>query len=295
MPTALLINKFIPPDQAPTAVLLGELGKALEDAGFVVDYLGDSSEYRQQELSLYQRAGRELLLHGKLVCRGIAARRPDLVIALSSPPGLLLSAVPIGLRHRAPVFHWCMDVFPEVAASLGVIRENGLLHRTIRGLMHLACRRCHAVVALDTEMKRVLDRAGIECRVQPPWPPLSLQQSARKAASALSPVPDPADRRTPPTTQHPASPPSQPSTKPPYWLYSGNLGRVHEWETLLRAQKILEEKGVPLTLIFQGSGAERSRGPGKWRSLSACVAANGGTTSNRTNCRPHSSAPPPWR
>jgi hypothetical protein len=46
-------------------------------------------------------------------------------------------------------------------------------------------------------------------------------------------------------------------------MYSGNLGRAHEYETLLRAQRLLEDAGQPFDLIFQGGGnawaAARSR------------------------------------
>ena len=42
------------------------------------------------------------------------------------------------------------------------------------------------------------------------------------------------------------------------WLYSGNLGRAHEWHALLDAQKQLEERGLPIRLVFQGDGASRA-------------------------------------
>ncbi len=41
------------------------------------------------------------------------------------------------------------------------------------------------------------------------------------------------------------------------WLYSGNLGRAHEWRTLLDAQRLLEARGIPVRLVFQGDGASR--------------------------------------
>lgn len=38
------------------------------------------------------------------------------------------------------------------------------------------------------------------------------------------------------------------------WIYSGNLGRAHEWETLLAAQQILEKGVGDIRLVFQGGG-----------------------------------------
>jgi hypothetical protein len=42
------------------------------------------------------------------------------------------------------------------------------------------------------------------------------------------------------------------------WIYSGNLGRAHEWETLLQTQALLEERGAEVRLLFQGGGPARA-------------------------------------
>jgi glycosyltransferase involved in cell wall biosynthesis len=51
------------------------------------------------------------------------------------------------------------------------------------------------------------------------------------------------------------------------WLYSGNLGRAHEWETLLKAQAILEKRGADLHLAFQGGGPARPTAEARARQL----------------------------
>ena len=40
------------------------------------------------------------------------------------------------------------------------------------------------------------------------------------------------------------------------WIYSGNLGRAHDWQTLLAAQAELEGRAVDVTLLFQGGGPQ---------------------------------------
>ena len=42
------------------------------------------------------------------------------------------------------------------------------------------------------------------------------------------------------------------------WLYSGNLGRAHDWRTLLDAQCLIEDRGLPIHLVFQGRGSVRA-------------------------------------
>ena len=39
------------------------------------------------------------------------------------------------------------------------------------------------------------------------------------------------------------------------WLYSGNLGRAHEWRPILLAQRELEDRALPIQLLFEGGGA----------------------------------------
>jgi hypothetical protein len=39
------------------------------------------------------------------------------------------------------------------------------------------------------------------------------------------------------------------------WLYSGNLGRAHEWRPILLAQRELEDWALPIQLLFEGGGA----------------------------------------
>jgi colanic acid biosynthesis glycosyl transferase WcaI len=108
------------------------------------------------------------------------------------------------------------------------VRRGSLIHRLASMAMGWGFRSCKLIACLDSDMLRHLHlqndhRAFISC----PWPPLHLA------------LPD-----------EPVSPPGNRIR----WIYSGNLGRAHEFETLLRAQKVLEESGQPFDLVFQGGG-----------------------------------------
>ena len=236
--TALLINKFVPPDPSPTARLLGDLGELLEQEGWEVRYLGLESGYRAQTSHLFVRLLREVGFHLGILCQGLFSKpRPDLVIAFSSPPGLLITAAWIARCRGARLIHWCMDLYPDVAVALGVLSENGLPNRILRRLLSSASRNCERIVALDEDMADRFRQMGMQSvSVQPPWPPTFDEVKT----SAPSPDPD------------------TPSAAAPEWLYSGNLGRAHEWGTLLEAQRLLEEQKCPLRLVFQGGGNQRT-------------------------------------
>lgn len=155
--------------------------------------------------------------------------RPDRMLALSSPPGLVLLAAMGAIWHRCRLGHWVMDVYPEVALA-GRLLRKGILADMIRWLFARSYRRCHSVIALDEDMAEVLSRsyAG-SMHVHPPWPP-SVEGS--EPFSGWDGVPE----------GH------------MIWLYSGNLGRAHLWEPLIRAQALIESESEDIHLIIQGSG-----------------------------------------
>src|SRR5205085_2436785 len=148
-----------------------------------------------------------------------------------SPPCLLVVATMVAWWHRAKSVHWVMDLYPEIAVALGEIRD-GLLAQVIRKAMGWGYRRAAAVVALDEDMERRLGGCGTALVTIRPW--------------VFAPVLE-VLARTPGEAQEPWT-----------WIYSGNLGRAHEWETLLAAQAILEKRGAGIRLLFQGGGPSRA-------------------------------------
>jgi len=222
----LFLNQYFPPDPAPTGVLFGEIADALRQRGHEVAAAQAGQAYRGGE----RRAARvlwELWALVTILWRGLFCRRANVVVSGSSPPCLAVVGALVSLRHWAPHLHWCMDVYPEIAIALREVRA-GLLTGVIRLLMKLAYRRARAVVALDADMVAVLARYRVPALERRPW----------TAAPVLAQLPGKA----------PAP------AEPWIWLYSGNLGRAHDWQTLLAAQAALEERGVDATLVFQGGG-----------------------------------------
>lgn len=232
----LFLNQYAPPDPAPTARLLGELAAGLRAGGHAVEILSQRLSY-QGRPARGGRLRRELAASWAILRVGWKRgnSQPDVVLALSSPPGLLVVAALLAWRHRAQLVHWAMDLYPELAVALGEIKPGGLMARVVGAAMRWAYRRAALVVALDEDMRDHLQafcRAHVQ--VLPPWPdPQTEQQvNAGTVDGAFS--------------------------EPWVCLYSGNLGRAHEWQTLLEAQALLEGRGLPISLVFQGDGAGRA-------------------------------------
>ena len=221
----LFLNQYFPPDPAPTGILLRELADDLAARGHSVDFVAARAEYRGAQRK-GGRARREMIALFQMLLAGMRRPRADVVIAGSSPPCVSFVAGLVARWHRAKAVHWIMDLYPEIAVELGEI-SDGALSRNVGRAMGWAYRRAARVVVLDEDMAARLRKYGVEPAIVRPW----------LFASVLArPVPEVAP------------------TSPWTWIYSGNLGRAHEWETLLAAQSLIEQRDAEVRLLFQGGG-----------------------------------------
>jgi glycosyltransferase involved in cell wall biosynthesis len=173
---------------------------------------------------------RELAGLWALFRAALRAGPADAVISGTSPPLLVVLGAVVAKLRRARHYHWLFDMYPELATALGEVPE-GVLSRLFSAATRWAYRGANCVVVLDEDMAARLKSYGVTPRIIPPW----VFQSIIDARAALS--------------LSPATPRPE-----PIWLYSGNLGRAHEWRTLLDAQRLLEEAAAPWRLVFQGGG-----------------------------------------
>lgn len=224
----LVINKYVPPEPAPTAALAGELASMLRDRGAEVAFLGAATEYRTNRHRGWRRWLREIILLLKLFVSALLTKRPDCIICLTDPPGVLALVALVAKIRRVKLLHWAMDVYPHTAVALGEIRGGGVIHALAQKAMALGYAECDLIACLDEDMQHTLhlENDG-RAFVSQPWP--------------LRGVIMPASADAPPSGRI-------------RWMYSGNLGRAHEYETLLQAQRLLENAGQPFELIFQGGG-----------------------------------------
>ena len=224
----LIINKYVPPEPVPTAVLVGDLATILREKGAEVTLLGAAVGYRGAKPQGWRRWLHEIQLLLRLLWKGLTAKRPDCILCLSDPPGVLFAAAILAILKSTKLVHWAMDVYPDTAVALGEVRAGSLVHRFAGLAMSFGYRSCNLIACLDSDMLQHLRlRDDQRAFISPPWPPLHISLPEE-------PVLTPSGRIQ--------------------WMYSGNLGRAHEYETLLRAQKVLEEAGHPFELVFQGGG-----------------------------------------
>jgi len=258
-----LLNRFYPPDVAPTGQALQDLARVLAARGHEVQVICSRGAYgeaaaigpEEQEAGVtVHRLGGVALprfgLAGKLAgyvsfaarlgLAGARVARPDVIVALTTPPylGLLSSLVP-GWRRAARV-DWVMDVYPEALAAHGLMRGGGAGYRVLQSLARRQHHGAAAVVALGPFMARRLEgRVSDPSRLSwvPLWGEGPLGPASAEATSAV--------RRARGWEEGER-----------VLLYSGNMGRGHRLTEFLEAAGRLAPSGP--RWAFLGGGFRRA-------------------------------------
>lgn len=222
----LFLNQYFPPDPAPTGILFREVAYEFVRQGHTVDFVDSAQDYRRGAGG-GGRMKRELRALWRMLREGRSRQKADVVISGTSPPCLAVVADHVARSHGAAHIHWAMDMYPELAVALGEIKRTSLVARLTGLAMRRAYRRAYRVISLDEDMSLRFRRMGIEPVCIRPW---VTGENLKRDVEMRQPE------------------------SPWTWIYSGNLGRAHEWQTLLRAQGLLEERGMDARLLFQGGG-----------------------------------------
>lgn len=257
----IAVNRFYRPDHSATAQLLGDLAEHLAGEGHEVSVITSRLRYEGGEMLAasetikgvrVRRVWTTRFGRGGLIGRAIdyltfyisafvamlgESRRGAVLIAKTDPP---LISVPAGLACRLRgmrLVNWCQDLFPEIAAALGIRWARGWAGSLLRGLRNRSLRQAHLNVVLNEAMAQRLRAEGVS--------PDRIRIIANWADASLCPVP----RET-----------NALRAEWGYGLqtfvmgYSGNLGRAHmpsAIAALVRASAGIEN----LAWLFIGGGA----------------------------------------
>lgn len=182
----------------------------------------------------------ELVLTLGMFVTLLVGRRADRILVTSSPPFLAPAVALAAAIRRVEVIFVVMDVFPEMAAATGLLQRGSLPYRCWDALSRFACRRATRTVVLGRCMKEV-----VRSKLAPGRPePVVLPNWAD--GREIRPLGDDEPNRFLAKYPH---------LKGKFIVqYSGNLGRFHDFETVLQAaDRLREREDIRFVLIGQGA------------------------------------------
>ena len=265
MPRIFVFYHFLHPDPVVSSVHFSELCESLAGHGWTVTgfaanrgsgkeditYPPASSWGRVSIRRSWRPAWRQSSSSGRILnslwmiaCWSLLAVRfnpPDVIFIGTDPIFGLLGASLWRLLHpRTRIVHWCFDLYPEAAIADGVLPANGVAAGVLRRLMQHAYAGCDLIVDIGSCMRALLLRYGSPARHRTlvPWalsePPAALPTPAAARASIFG-------------------------TARLALMYSGTLGRAHEYEELVLLMRQLRGSSVHLAFSIKGNREDQLR------------------------------------
>ncbi len=162
--------------------------------------------------------------------------RGSIVVGMSDPPLLAALAVAGARLRGGRSVYWVQDVFPDIATRLGVLRENGTLHRLLSRFARAVQSRCDAAVALGAMMAKKLEQGGA-----PRERIFTIHNWAdTRAIVPLAAAENPFVRANGLEAKFVV-------------LYSGNAGRAHVFSAVVDAMRLLRDRN-DIVFLFVGGG-----------------------------------------
>jgi glycosyltransferase involved in cell wall biosynthesis len=243
------LNQFFWPDTAATGQLLADLSRAIgaEESGVKTTVICGKSDYGIQDTtspppSRILRAGclrfsrgvlGRLLSYGSFIAGAVwnsyRIERPDIIITLTTPPLISVLGRMIKLMRDCEHYIWEMDVYPDIAVDLEVLRRDSMLTSVIGIFADWSRRHADGIIVLGDDMKARLIARGI------PEDRIFVAENWANG-SEITPRPFPEGR----FVVH----------------YSGTLGLVHDIDTIAGAMNRLRND-PRFCFTFAGGGARR--------------------------------------
>jgi colanic acid biosynthesis glycosyl transferase WcaI len=263
MPKIVFVNRFFFPDLSATSQILTDLARDLASRGMEVSVLTGSQAYDDASVTFSHRDcvdgvnvtrirtsrfGR-LRLWGRLLdymtfyigAAGhlFATVKPgDIIVAKTDPPLISVVAAIVAWWRGAILINWIQDLFPEVAESLHVL-NNRTAGRLLRKVRNASLHQARWNVVIGDLMAERLVAEGVPShtiRVIPNW----------SSGKEIYPI----DRHMNELIID--------------WDlagkfvvgYSGNMGRAHDFRTLLETAELVAHTSEIVFLLI-GDGAQR--------------------------------------
>jgi glycosyltransferase involved in cell wall biosynthesis len=255
------LNRYFFPDHSATSQILSQLALHLTESGHDVHVITSRQLYDDPVARLSaEETDRGVKIHRLLGTRlgrsGLLSRsvdyfsfyisawrlllavtdQDDILVTMTDPPLLSILGMHIARRRRLRVINWLQDIYPEVASELGVPFVRGPVSTLLRYARDASLRAADANVVVGNLMAEKLRQLGVaseRIKVIPNW---CNDETIVPVDAAGNPL------RT------------QWQLQENFVVgYSGNLGRAHEFDTILAASEHFRND-PNIIFLFIGGG-----------------------------------------
>ena len=256
-----VVNQFFPPDFAPTGQLINELVAHLGDNGTPIKVFTGLPAYAFNEVSALP-----LEIHNNVIIRRTRAtqvsihnirgkafhgflftvrsilhllrhlKKDDTLLLTTAPPFLPFIGYLLHLVKGSNYVCLIYDLYPDVAEKLGVISSENWIIKLWNRLNELTWKKATKVIVLSTSMKKQI---------------LKKQPKLGHKISVISNWSDP-NWIVPIAKEDNWFAHKYNLTEKFTVLYSGNMGRCHDIQTILDVASLLQ--GYPVQFVFIGGG-----------------------------------------
>src|SRR5580704_805766 len=260
MPRVFFLNRFFPPDHSATSQLVGDVATYLVTCGYDVHVVTSQQLYDQPQARLpaqdtlkgvhVHRVATTQFGRSNLLGRAVdyvsfyvsawrmlraAAQPGDILVAMTDPPLISIVTMAVANRRGAHLVNWLQDIYPEIAVELDVPFLKGPVFSLIANLRDRSLKAAAANVVVGNRMADGVTARGI-------------------AADRIHVIANWCED----DNIHPVSPSKNPLRRE--WKledkfvvgYSGNLGRAHEFDTVLAAADRLKSNPEIIFLCIGG-------------------------------------------
>ena len=250
----VIISQYFYPSHASTSQLMTDLASGLADRNYNVRvYTGTPSSYLefnkvqvtrspdplQSSKSILGKLVSSLFfLVGALFYVTFKVNKTDSLLIASNPPYSGIIGIVFKLLRGGKYHFLLQDVFPESAVLSGIIKPESKLISILNRLIYFICKNAETTIILSNSMKKLMESK---------YPDLSNLCIIENWSIENIPIT---------TKENNAFANKYGLNKKFTVLYSGNIGRLHDIETLAETIKTLNVIQPNIQFVFIGDGAK---------------------------------------
>jgi colanic acid biosynthesis glycosyl transferase WcaI len=276
-PRVFIVNRFFHPDHSATSQIASDLAFHLVSQGYRVTAIAgchgyDGAHFASREtvsgVDIIRVGGTNFgrgstlgrlmdlitVYPALLVAMVRHISKGDTLIAKTDPPLLSVVSALASRIKGARLFCWMQDLYPEVAAELGASALQGWLGAPLRFLRDWSLRKADRCVVIGERMAERIAQLGV------PQSRITIIHNWCEDA-LIKPV------------SHADNPVRREWGFTDADLvvgYSGNLGRAHEYETILSAAEQLQDTpSIRFLMVGGGASAQKLKGEAAKRGITS--------------------------